>query len=329
MGVVGLGLGLVTSIVILGAVIGRANGDAIVSGSVFCDRCKDGQLSLFDFPLSGIKVLIACPGQDGQLKVITEETTNWLGNYMMRFNGAPDMSGCWAQVSGDGQGCQVEAGPAQSLNLVFQLFGTEIYTVNHLISQPAQPMSNCPMWSSPLPKPVTPSTPPPIEQTPIPRPPPLPPLPLPPPLPTLPLPPPLPQLPPMPPVPFLEASACPYRMWIMPEYGCYWRVITPDLKVAFVFGPIAGQKYGNDLTLRGSMMGMGDPYKTLLRETTTALLNSYNSLQFPYHPFDVIQGLNSALIGGSTQQVLMTALRFLRANSGNPGNITCKFTTCN
>ncbi|KAI3732222.1 hypothetical protein L1987_63421 [Smallanthus sonchifolius] len=309
MGVVTI-MDLVTTIVILGAVIGGANGDAIVSGSVFCDRCKDGQLSLFDFPLTGIKVSIACPGQDGQLVVIGEETTNWIGNYIMRFNGAPDMSGCRAQVSGDGQGCRAVAGPAQSLNLVFQMFNTEIYTVDHLISQPAQPMPNCPQSYSPLPKPVTPTLPPP---TPVPQPPELPPL---------------PQLPPMPPVPFLEASACPYQMWLMPGHECYWRVLTPDLKVALVFGPIAGQKYGNDITLRGSMLGRGDPYKTLLRESTTALLNSYNSIQFPYHPLDVVQRLNAALIGGSTRQVLMTALRFLWANSGNPGNVTCKFTTC-
>ncbi|KAJ0434479.1 putative protodermal factor 1 [Helianthus annuus] len=318
-----MGLGLVTTIVILGAVIGGAKGDAMVSGSVFCDRCKDGQLSLFDFPLSGIKVSIACPGQNGQVKVISEETTNWIGNYVMRFDGVPDMSACRAQVSGDGQGCRVVAGPAQSLNLVFQMFDTEIYTVDHLISQPAQPMSNCPRSSSPLPKPVTPALPPPTNRAPIPQPPPTnrAPIPQPPPTNRAPIPQP-------PQVPFLEASACSYRMWMMPEYKCYWRVLSPDLKVALVFGPLAGQKYGNDITLRGSMMGRGDPYKTLLRESTAALLNSYNSLRFPYHPLDVVGRLNTALMGGSTRQVLMTALRFLRANSGSPGNVTCKFTTC-
>ncbi|KAK9065191.1 hypothetical protein SSX86_016574 [Deinandra increscens subsp. villosa] len=311
-----VGLGLFTTIVIVGAVlIGGANGDAMVSGSVFCDRCKDGRLSLFDYPLTGVKVSIACPGQDGQLKVIGEETTNWIGSYVMRFNGAPDMSGCRAQASGDGKDCQAVVGPAQSLNLVFQMFGTEIYNVDHLMSQPAQPMSNCPQSSnSPLPRPVTPTiSPPPVKRAPVTQPPKLPP--------------PSP-LPPMPSIPFLEASACPYGMWRMPEYECYWRVLNPDLKVAFVFGPLAGRKYGNDITLRGSMMGRGDPYKTLLRESTTALLNSYNSLQFPYHPLDVVQHLNSALMGGSTRQVLITALRFLRANSGSPGNVTCKFTTC-
>ncbi|XP_071700731.1 uncharacterized protein [Rutidosis leptorrhynchoides] len=261
---------------------------------------------------------MACPGQGGQLEVIKEETTNWLGSYVMRFDGSPDMNDCRAQLSVDGQGCQAVAGPSQSLNLVFQMFDTEIYTVNHLISQPAQPMTNCPRASSPLPKPkpqpepVTPTLPPP-KRTPAPSSPHLPPL---------------PRLPPMPSVPILEASACPYRMWAMPEYECNWRVLSPDLKVAFVFGPLARQKYGTDITLRGSMNGRGYPYKTLLRESTTALLNSYNSIQFPYHPHDVVFHFNSALIGGSTRQVLVTALRFLRANSGRPGNVTCKFTSC-
>lgn len=285
----------------------------MVSGSVFCDQCKDGQVTLFDYPLTGIKVSMVCPGQSGQPTVIGEVTTNWLGGYVMRFEGAPEMSGCRAQVSGNGQGCGAVAGPSRSLNMVFQMFDTEIYTVDPLISQPAQPMSFCPRSSSPLPKPVTPTLPPPAKLPPTPRPPQLPPL---------------PRLPPTPSVPFLEASACPYHMWMMPDHECYWRVLSPDLKVAVVFGPLAGRKYGTDLTLRGSMTGRADPYKTLLREATTALLNSYNSIEFPYHPLDVVQRLNYALIEGSTRQVLMTALVFLKANSGQPGNITCKFTTC-
>lgn len=49
-----VGMGLVTTILIVGAAIGGANGDAMVSGSVFCDQCKDGQVSLFmDYPLTG------------------------------------------------------------------------------------------------------------------------------------------------------------------------------------------------------------------------------------------------------------------------------------
>ncbi|KAI3736358.1 hypothetical protein L6452_15897 [Arctium lappa] len=313
MGWLTMGLRLVTTLLIVGAAIGGANADAMVSGSVFCDQCKDGQVTLFDYPLTGTKVSMVCPGQSGQPTVIGEVTTNWLGGYVMRFEGAPEMSGCRVQVSGNGQGCGAVAGPSRTLNLVFQMFDTGIYTVDPLISQPAQPMSFCPRSSSPPPKLVTPALPPPAKLQPTPHPPQLPPL---------------PRLPPAPSVPFLEASACPYHMWTMPEHECYWRVLSPDLKVAVVFGPLAGQKYGTDLTLRGSMTGRADPYKTLLREATTALLNSYNSIEFPYHPLDVVQRLNYALIGGSTRQVLMTALRFLKANSGQPGNVTCKFTTC-
>ncbi|KAL0422878.1 UNVERIFIED_CONTAM: putative amidase [Sesamum latifolium] len=131
----------------------------------------------------------------------------------------------------------------------------------------------------------------------------------------------------MPPVPFLEASACPYQKWMMPEYRCYWKVVTPDTKVAVVFGLIAANKYGTDMTLGQAMKGRGDPYRTLLREGTTALLNSYNSIQFPYHPLGVIQHMNWALMG-STRHVLHTALSFMRANSGTGTNATCRFTTC-
>lgn len=112
----------------------------------------------------------------------------------------------------------------------------------------------------------------------------------------------------------------------MPEYRCYWKVINPDLKVGVVFGLIAARKYGTDMTLWEGMQGRGEPYKTLLREGTTALLNSYNSVQFPYHPLSVVQHMNWALMG-STQQVMHTALNFLRANSGN-GRTTCKFNPC-
>ncbi|KAL2537748.1 Pollen Ole e 1 allergen and extensin family protein [Forsythia ovata] len=101
----------------------------------------------------------------------------------------------------------------------------------------------------------------------------------------------------------------------MPEYKCYWKVVSPDTKVAIIFGLIAGRRYGTDMTLWEGMNGRGDPYRTLLREGTTALLNSYSSIQFPYHPLGVIQHMNWALMG-STRQVLHTALSFLRANSG-------------
>ena len=112
----------------------------------------------------------------------------------------------------------------------------------------------------------------------------------------------------------------------MPEYKCYWRLVTPDMKVAVVFGLVAGQRYGTDMSLGMALKGRGEPYRTLLREATTALLNSYNSIQFAYHPLGVIQDLNLALMG-STRAVLRTGLRFMRANSGY-GKVSCKFTTC-
>jgi hypothetical protein len=39
--------------IILAAAIDGAQADALVSGTVFCDQCKDGERSLFDYPVYG------------------------------------------------------------------------------------------------------------------------------------------------------------------------------------------------------------------------------------------------------------------------------------
>ncbi|KAL6494835.1 hypothetical protein OROGR_031635 [Orobanche gracilis] len=296
-------------LILAAAAIDGAFGYATVTGTVFCDQCKDGQVSLFDYPLHGVKVTMACPGSDGQPATWREETTNWLGNYAMRFDGAPDLSSCYTRVSDSSQGpngCGAAVGPAKNLRLMFNMFDMEMYTVDPLLAQPAEPMSFCP--GSAGRNQVAPARPPPSPLL-------LPPLP------------PTPQLPPLAPVPFLEASACPHQKWMMPEYRCYWKMVTPETRVAIVFGVIAGRKYGPGVTLEQGMGGRGDPYRTLLREGTTALLNSYNSIQFPYNSLDVIQHMNWALIG-STRQVLRTGLSFMRANSGTGTNATCRFTPC-
>ncbi|XP_057966607.1 protodermal factor 1 [Malania oleifera] len=319
---------LLAAFLILASAIGGAQAYAMVSGTVFCDQCKDGQISLFDYPLNGAKVMVACADSNGQVTMWREETTNWFGCYSMKFDGTPDLSSCYAQVSGSGQGskgCGAAPGPAQNLRLTFSMFDMEIYTVDSLLSQPAQPMSFCPGSSSPAPGPVTPTRPPtPYVPAPVTTPPSTnPPVFRLPPMPHLP---PLPRLPPMPPVPFLEASACPFDKWTMTQYKCYWKVLSPGSKVALVFGPVVARRYGTDITLWKGLQGKGDPYRTLLREGTTALLNSYNSLQFPYHTLGVVQHMNWALMG-SPKDVLLTALRFKRANSGS-SNVTCKFTPC-
>lgn len=115
---------------------------------------------------------------------------------------------------------------------------------------------------------------------------------------------------------------------MMPEYKCYWRGVNPDTKVALAFGLLAARRYGTDISLWQGLRGRGDPYRTLLREAITALLNSYNSIQFPYHTLGVIQHMNWALLSDNTHTVLMTALHFLRANSGYGTNVSCKFTPC-
>lgn len=44
---------LFTALLIFAATIDGTQAAAMVSGAVFCDQCKDGQRSLFDYPLSG------------------------------------------------------------------------------------------------------------------------------------------------------------------------------------------------------------------------------------------------------------------------------------
>ncbi|KAI3718329.1 hypothetical protein L6452_19194 [Arctium lappa] len=334
---------LVAATIVITVNVNVVKADTMVSGTVFCDQCKDGQISLLDYPLGGVKVLMACPGELGDFTLLREETTNWLGTFTTSFAGTLDMSSCRAQVSANGQGCGAAAGPAQDFRLRFRMFDTETYTIDPLIAQPAQPSPFCPR-SSPVPPPLLPppvnrlpsadcppQQPPLVQLPPLPSLPPMPqfpPMPQLPPLPALPPLPPFPSLPPMPSEPAFEASACPHQMWMMPQHKCYWNVLSPDLKVAIVFGPLASTKYGTNITLRESMFGRGDPYRTLLREGTTALLNSYNSIQFAYQPLDVVERVNSALTSGSIQQVLLTAFRFIMANSGQTGNVTCRFTTC-
>nr|ABK95343.1 unknown [Populus trichocarpa] len=304
---------------IFAAAIGGTQADATVTGTVFCDQCKDGQVSLFDYPIYGIKVTMTCADASGQITMSREETTNWFGNYVMTFDGSPDLSNCYAQVSSSGQGsnaCGAAAGPAQKLRLTFRMFDMEFYAVDSLLTEPSASMSFCPRSVNPVPAPVTPVTPvrPPVTPT------------TPPPAFRLPRMPPLPPLPPMSPVPILEASACPHQSWTMPEYKCYWGAVSPDMKVAVVFGLLAARRYGTDMTLWQGLQGRGDPYRTLLREGTAALLNSYNSIEFPYNAISVVTRMNWALMG-SQRSVLLTALRFMRANSGY-GRVTCKFNTC-
>ncbi|KAF5192395.1 tRNA (Guanine(10)-N2)-methyltransferase [Thalictrum thalictroides] len=312
------------------AFVQKTRGDAMVTGTVFCDQCKDGHRSLFDYPLSGMKVRVTCDS------VEKEETTNWLGTYTVSFEGSPDLSGCYAHLLEDGQGsknCGAVAGPAQQLKLMFKIFGMEMYTVDSLLSQPVHPMSICPA-AKPPPSPVRAAPRPPSPVRAAPRPP----SPVKPPspvgvVPTPPSPLPRPVMPPspprgIPPIHFFQNSACSHEIWIRPEYRCHWTLVQPDTKVAVAFGLIAARKYGTDMSLWQGIQGRGDIYRTLLREGTTALLNSYNSIHFQYPTLIVMYHMNNALMG-SSRQALMTALRFKRANSGygNSG-ARCNLTPC-
>ncbi|CAM8907137.1 unnamed protein product [Rhodiola kirilowii] len=292
-------------LLVIGVATHGAQAQTTVTGTVFCDRCKDGKLSALDYPLAGSNITVTCVGADGQPSLIRQGTTNLLGNYMMRFDGTPDLSNCSAQLSGNNsqqgaRACGLAAGPAQKVKLAFKLFNVGMYTVDSLLAQPTQPASACSNSSSPTAG-VKASTP------------------------AIRLPP-LPRLPSAPPLPFIEATACPDQYWTNAQYKCYWRAINPDTKVAVAFGPTAAKKYGTNISLWQSLHGRGDTYKTLLREATTAYLNAFNSLQFPYNAVSVVQRTNDAL-SGSPRLALLTALKFKRANSGY-GKIPCKLTPC-
>ncbi|XP_074275650.1 uncharacterized protein LOC141599519 [Silene latifolia] len=314
---------LIITLVYFAFAFNGVQGGTMVTGTVFCDQCKDGQVSMFDYPISGMKVAMVCPGDDGQMTMVDEGTTNMFGSYGMSFQGTPDLTNCFIQISnnnnepGSSNKCGASSGPPKSVRQMFSMFGMAMYTVDPLISQPAQPMSYC-SSSSP---PSTPTQPPPASSgTPVqPSTPPKPPAPV------FRLPP-MPGLPPMPPAPFLQEMACPYQYWMMPEYKCYWRAVSPDMTVALAFGPLAAEKYGRDMTLFEGLKGKGDPYRTLLREGVTSLLNSYNSINFAYNALEVVDRFNEALVG-SKLSVLLTALRFKRANYGH-GQIPCKLTSC-
>lgn len=44
---------ILAALLILAAAIDGAQADTVVSGTVFCDQCKDGERSLFDYPING------------------------------------------------------------------------------------------------------------------------------------------------------------------------------------------------------------------------------------------------------------------------------------
>lgn len=44
---------LAAFIILAVAIVDRTEADVMVTGTVFCDQCKDGQVSLFDYPVNG------------------------------------------------------------------------------------------------------------------------------------------------------------------------------------------------------------------------------------------------------------------------------------
>ncbi|KAJ8898753.1 hypothetical protein K2173_005022 [Erythroxylum novogranatense] len=80
---------------IFSAVVSRANANTVVTGAVFCDQCKDGQISLYDYPICGVLIGMACVDNKGQITTSREETTSWFGKYAIIFDGTTDLSNCY------------------------------------------------------------------------------------------------------------------------------------------------------------------------------------------------------------------------------------------
>ncbi|XP_037449348.1 uncharacterized protein LOC119318890 [Triticum dicoccoides] len=338
-----------------------ATSSTVVAGMVFCDQCKDGARGLFDYPLYGARVAIQCGGGDTPITV-RECNTNWFGGFSVRMEGSPDMNRCTARVVHATGHCSAAAtAEPRELTLAFRMLGLALYTVLPLLSQPEQPMDFCPRaglvppHDRPAAAAATPSPPLTVAPGPVYSPVPifwrrrprlLPPV--------WRRPPTVPQQPepeaiPSPPAPSSSetpadgsgsgsssGSACAYDQWTLPEHRCHWKVVTPNTTVAMAFGPLAAQRYGPDMTLREALDGRGDPYRTLLREATAALLNAYYNA--PGSPFlypttaSVLDHLNGALLS-SAQRVLIEGARFRRANTGGGGpagrtKLPCDFTPC-
>ncbi|KAI4978454.1 hypothetical protein ZWY2020_015207 [Hordeum vulgare] len=126
------------------AVADAATGSTVVAGMVFCDQCKDGARSLFDYPLYGARVAIQCGGGDTPMTV-RECNTNWFGGFSVRMEGSPDMNRCTARVVHATGHCSAAANAEpRELTLAFRMLGLALYTVLPLLSQPEQAMDFCP-----------------------------------------------------------------------------------------------------------------------------------------------------------------------------------------
>ncbi|KAK9666828.1 hypothetical protein RND81_14G214100 [Saponaria officinalis] len=134
-------------------------------------------------------------------------------------------------------------------------------------------------------------------------------------------------VPPMPlrlPSPYVDDAFCPFHYWIKPQYWCHWMTLQPNTSVSYVLGPLSITKFGNNISLKRALMGRGDPYRALLREAVTYLLNVYNSLAYAeYQIFDVSYLFNHALVSNSTHKVLRVAENLKRANSGAHTHTPC------
>ncbi|KAJ7530745.1 hypothetical protein O6H91_14G017200 [Diphasiastrum complanatum] len=275
-------------------------GDATVVGSVFCDQCLMGKPSIWGSPMHDANVMVDCKNSNNAMQSSHQASTSVLGTFVFKVSGNVDLSSCSARLTGSSSSsCSLFGNAEQSLNLDWKMFGEAFYSVEPMFFKPEKPMSFCPNSSSSSPSPPDVNPKPPSIS--------------------------------LPPAPFEDASSCTHDQWAKPEHLCYWKFLSPNETAREAFGPALAQGYGNATlmdALNGKRIDAEWPYRSrayrgLLRETVTALLNSYSS-KFKYSPFTVVAQFTDVISSNSSRAAAKLAHEFQTANSGGK----CLLQTC-
>ncbi|KAJ8769116.1 hypothetical protein K2173_000891 [Erythroxylum novogranatense] len=111
-----------------------------IQWSLGLSSATNAKMTKYLFMTIPFMVGMACVDNKGHITTSREQTTGWFGKYAIRFDGTPDLSNCYVQVSSknvqNSNGCTVSTGPAQKLRLILL-------------------MSYCPRSTTPVPAAVT------------------------------------------------------------------------------------------------------------------------------------------------------------------------------
>ncbi|KAJ7569153.1 hypothetical protein O6H91_01G063700 [Diphasiastrum complanatum] len=180
------------------------------------------------------------------------------------------------------------------------MFGKAFYSVEPMFFKHENPMSFCPNTSSSGPSPPDVNPKPPFVS--------------------------------LPPAPFEDVSSCTHDQWAKLEHLWYWKFLSPNETVRETFRPALVHSYVNT-TLMDALNGKRNDaewpyhsraYRGLLRETVTALLNSYNNMKFKYSPFIMVAQFTDVISSNSSRAAAKLVHEFQTANSRGK----CLLQTC-